>query len=85
MLSFERVHRAYAPDVLRFALWMTGNPAQADDIASETFVRAWTKREKIRAETLKAYFLTIPRPTLIPEGGILCLGASPDSDGHRLS
>jgi RNA polymerase sigma-70 factor (ECF subfamily) len=61
MLTFERVYRTYALDVFRFALWMTGDPAQADDITSETFVRAWTKREKIRTETLKAYLLAIAR------------------------
>ena len=61
MLTFERVYRTYATDVFRFALWMTGDPAQADDITSETFVRAWTRREKIRTETLKAYLLAIAR------------------------
>lgn len=61
MLTFERVYRTYATDVFRFALWMTGEPAQADDITSETFVRAWTRREKIRTETLKAYLLAIAR------------------------
>ncbi|MDH4270561.1 MAG: RNA polymerase sigma factor, partial [Candidatus Aminicenantes bacterium] len=57
----ERVYRTYAADVHRFALWMTGDPAQADDLTSETFVRAWTRRKKIRAETLKAYLLAIAR------------------------
>ncbi len=61
MITFERIYRRYAPDVFRFALWMTGNVVQADDITSETFVRAWTKRKKIRAETLKAYLLAIAR------------------------
>jgi len=61
MLTFERVYRTYATDVFRFALWMTGDPAQADDITSETFVRAWTRREKILTETLKAYLLAIAR------------------------
>jgi len=33
---FER----YRPDVFRFALYLTGNRADAEDVASETFARA---------------------------------------------
>ncbi len=33
----------------------------ADDITSETFVRAWTSPAKIRTETVKAYLFTIAR------------------------
>jgi len=61
MITFEHVYRTYASDVFRFALWMTGDAAQADDITSETFVRAWTSPKRIRTETLKAYLLTIAR------------------------
>ena len=61
MLSFQDVYEQYAPDVHRFALWLSGDPHDADDIASETFVRAWTRRTAFRTETLKAYLLTIAR------------------------
>ena len=59
--AFHELYERYAPDVYRFALWLSGNPAEADDIASETFVRAWTSSSKIRTETVKAYLFTISR------------------------
>jgi RNA polymerase sigma-70 factor, ECF subfamily len=59
--AFHHLYQRYAPDVYRFALWLSGNPAEADDIASETFVRAWTSRSKIRTETVKAYLFAIAR------------------------
>ncbi len=61
MLNFERLYKTYATDVYRFAYWLSGDAAWADDITSETFVRAWTKRSSIRTETLKAYLFTIAR------------------------
>ncbi|MFZ1400633.1 MAG: RNA polymerase sigma factor [Candidatus Promineifilaceae bacterium] len=59
--TFHDLYVRYAPDVYRFALWLSGNPAEADDITSETFVRAWAGRSKIRTETVKAYLFTIAR------------------------
>jgi RNA polymerase sigma-70 factor (ECF subfamily) len=40
---------------------MTGDRYEAEDIASETIIRAWTRRSVIRTETLKAYLFTIAR------------------------
>ena len=59
--TFHDLYERYAPDVYRFALWLSGDPAEADDIASETFVRAWASSGKIRTETVKAYLFTIAR------------------------
>ena len=59
--AFHELYERYAPDVYRFALWLSGSPTEADDIASETFVRAWTSSSKIRTETIKAYLFTIAR------------------------
>ncbi|VAW33215.1 RNA polymerase ECF-type sigma factor [hydrothermal vent metagenome] len=58
---FHDLYERYATDVYRFALWLSGNPAEADDIVSETFVRAWTSNRKIKTETVKAYLFTIAR------------------------
>jgi len=68
LITFESVYRTYAADVYRFALWMTGNVAQAEDVTSETFIRAWTSPKKIRTETLKAYLLTIARNCALEQG-----------------
>ena len=61
MLNFQDVYAAYAPEVYRFAFWLSGDGLEAEDITSETFVRAWVKRDVIRTETLKAYLFTIAR------------------------
>lgn len=61
MNDFHTVYQRYAPQVHRFALFLCGDAALADDITSETFVRAWTAQGKIREATLKAYLFTIAR------------------------
>jgi DNA-directed RNA polymerase specialized sigma24 family protein len=45
MNDFEALYQRYAADVFRFALYLCGNRAEAEDIASETFVRVWTVRD----------------------------------------
>jgi RNA polymerase sigma-70 factor, ECF subfamily len=61
MTDFHSLYQSYAPLVHRFALFLCGDPMLADDITSETFVRAWTGRGKIREATVKAYLFTIAR------------------------
>jgi len=61
MSDFESLYRRYAQDVYRFALYLSGSPVQAEDIASETFVRVWTIRDTIRVASVKAYLFTIAR------------------------
>jgi RNA polymerase sigma-70 factor (ECF subfamily) len=61
MLNFQDLYEGYAQDIYRFALWMTGDGYEAEDIASETILRAWVRRHQIRTETLKAYLFTIAR------------------------
>jgi len=61
MLNFQDLYDSYASDVYRFALWLAGDRSEAEDITSETFVRAWVRRNTIRTETLKAYLFTIAR------------------------
>lgn len=60
-MTFEDLYRRHFPDVHRFALYLTGDPAEADDIASETFVRAWAADAPLRARTLSAYLFSIAR------------------------
>lgn len=61
MLTFHELYARHAQDVYRFAYWMCGNAADAEDITSETFVRAWVAQTPIRTETVKAYLFTIAR------------------------
>jgi RNA polymerase sigma-70 factor (ECF subfamily) len=55
------LYQSHAGDVRRFALFLSGDPALADDITSETFVRLWHARERLDLATVKAYLLTIAR------------------------
>jgi RNA polymerase sigma-70 factor (ECF subfamily) len=61
MIDFHTLYQSYAPQVRRFALFLCGDAALADDLTSETFVRVWTSRGKIREATVKAYMFTIAR------------------------
>jgi RNA polymerase sigma-70 factor (ECF subfamily) len=61
MMTFEELYESYAADVYRFAYWLSGNRAEAEDMTSETFIRAWAKKVAFRTETLKAYLFTIAR------------------------
>ena len=60
-MDFGAIYERYAADVLRFALYLSGNRADAEEIAAETFVRAWAATEEIRVETIKAYLFSIAR------------------------
>jgi RNA polymerase sigma-70 factor, ECF subfamily len=60
-VEFGTLYERYAPDVLRFALYLTGSRAEAEDITSETFVRAWVGNDAIRVGTVKAYLFMIAR------------------------
>jgi RNA polymerase sigma-70 factor, ECF subfamily len=61
MDAFREIYDRYYQDVRRFALFLTGDPAKADDLTADTFVRAWQARDRIRHATVKAYLLTITR------------------------
>jgi RNA polymerase sigma-70 factor, ECF subfamily len=61
MTDFSSLYRKYAPDVYRFALYLSNERGEAEDITSETFVRAWTSPEPIEMATVKGYLFTIAR------------------------
>jgi DNA-directed RNA polymerase specialized sigma24 family protein len=41
-MDLHELYSRYAADVRRFALYLCGDEALADDITSETFLRAWS-------------------------------------------
>jgi RNA polymerase sigma-70 factor (ECF subfamily) len=61
MINFQDLYESYANEVYRFSLWLAGDSSEAEDITSETLIRAWVHNSKIRTETLKAYLFTISR------------------------
>jgi len=60
-MDVQDIYDRYLPDVRRFALYLSGDPAVADDLTSEAFVRLWTARGEIRMPTVKAYLFAIVR------------------------
>jgi hypothetical protein len=56
MTDIENLYERYAGDVRRFALYLSGDVGTADDITSDTFVRAWMAADRIRQPTVKSYF-----------------------------
>jgi len=67
MENIEDLYRRYAPAVLRFAAGLTGSLTRAEDIVSETFLRALVRAPQIRTETALAYLLAIARNTYLSE------------------
>src|SRR5437762_7780347 len=67
MTRFEELYERYSRDVYRFALYLSGDPALADDVTSETFILVWSSPEPVRLATVKAYLLTIARNLCLME------------------
>jgi DNA-directed RNA polymerase specialized sigma24 family protein len=51
-MDFASLYRQYANDVFRFAYFLSGNHAVAEDIAAETFARALTAGDRIQTATV---------------------------------
>jgi RNA polymerase sigma-70 factor (ECF subfamily) len=65
MTDIENLYKHYAGDVRRFALYLCGDVVMADEIASDTFVRAWMAGDRIRQPTVKSYLFAIARNAYI--------------------
>src|SRR5438552_319268 len=61
LVDFGGLFGRYSQDVFRFALFLSGNLALAEDICQETFVRAWTTPGIIGGSTVKSYLFMIAR------------------------
>jgi RNA polymerase sigma-70 factor (ECF subfamily) len=61
VIDFSELYRRYAGDVRRFILFLSGDPALADDILSETFIRLWHARNRVDLTTVKGFLLAIAR------------------------
>ena len=63
--DIENLYECYAGDVRRFALYLCGDVAMADEITSDTFMRVWMAADRIRQPTVKSYLFTIARNAYI--------------------
>lgn len=60
-MDFAGIYERYAKDVHRFALYLSGNHALAEDLTAETFVHALCGRADLRVDTVRAYLIAIAR------------------------
>jgi len=60
--QFEALVRAHSGDLFRYAYWLCGEEALAQDLAQETFLRAWRSLDALReTSAAKAWLITILR------------------------
>ena len=59
--DFAAVYANHGEQVYRFALYLCGELAEAEDIAAETFARAWTSPTPLVNDTVRSYLFTIAR------------------------
>lgn len=60
--QFDALARAYANDLYRFAYWLCGEDARAQDLVQETLLRAWRALDSLRdGAAAKPWLLTILR------------------------
>jgi RNA polymerase sigma-70 factor (ECF subfamily) len=59
---YESLVDNFYQDVFRYAYWLTRNPAIAEDLVQETFLRAWRSFDSLQSEdAAKAWLFTILR------------------------
>jgi RNA polymerase sigma-70 factor, ECF subfamily len=68
LVDFHSLFERHSRDVYRFALYLSGDPSLAEEIAQETFVRVWVTPGEIREGTVKGYLFTIARNLFLAEG-----------------
>jgi RNA polymerase sigma-70 factor (ECF subfamily) len=66
-MDFHDLYSRYARDVHRFAVYLSGDRALADDLTSEAFLRAWNSAGPISEPTVKAYLFAIVRNLYVSE------------------
>lgn len=59
---FQSLVTRYTDDVFRFAYWLCGSKSVAEDLAQETFLRAWKSIDKLNdPKAIKGWLFTIVR------------------------
>lgn len=60
--QFDALVRAHNGDLYRYAYWLCGDSSLAQDLAQETFLRAWRSLDALREpDAAKAWLITILR------------------------
>lgn len=59
--SFHDLWGRYAGSIYRFALYLSGEPAVAEELTAESFLRLWASWERIEWPTVHSYLFAIAR------------------------
>lgn len=60
--QFDALVRAHSGDLYRYAYWLCGDSALAQDLTQEAFLRAWRSLDSLReTDAAKAWLITILR------------------------
>jgi len=60
--EFEALARRLMPDIYRYAVWLSRDPAVAEDVVQEALLRAWRSASALRdVKAAKSWLLTIVR------------------------
>jgi RNA polymerase sigma-70 factor (ECF subfamily) len=60
--QFDALARAHSGDLYRYAYWLCGDAALAQDLTQEAFLRAWRSIDSLReTDAAKAWLITILR------------------------
>ena len=60
--DFDTLVNALSPELYRYAMGLCHNPATAEDLVQETFLRGWRSRDKLRdVKAARAWLYTILR------------------------
>ena len=65
--NFAELYNAYGRDVYRFALYLSGDAAVAQDITSGVFLRVWMSSEPVRVSSVKSWLFVIARNLYLHE------------------
>lgn len=79
-VDFAGLYEAHARAVHRFVLFLSGDPALADDLVSETFIRLWSARGRVEPATVRGYLFAIARNLFLHERRRA--GRTAELDGH---
>lgn len=60
--QFDALVRGHSTDLYRYAYWLCGQDALAQDLVQDTFLRAWRALDRLReVSAVKAWLITILR------------------------
>ena len=57
--GFDLIFNQWYEPIRNFIYYKTGNVELAEDIAQDTFLKIWEKRDEIKISTIKAFLFTI--------------------------